>query len=106
MVIEIDNVGFGKMYKEKNMDIIYTNMENNIIKRNNIGKYNGEEELIIKGELLSKEYGEYKVFIKIYGLRENNDDFYFLQFANDNIFNEQINSTYIFKVTKEGEMQK
>ena len=106
LVIGIDNVGFGKMYKEKNVDIIYTNMENDITKRNNIGKYNGEEELLIKGELLSKENGEYKVFIKLYGLRENNDDYYFVQFANDNIFNEQINSTYLFKVTKEGEIQK
>ena len=106
LVIEIDNVGFGNMYKEKNVDIIYTNRENVIIKRNNYGKYNGEGELIIKGELLSKENDEYKIFIKIYGLKENNEDYYFIQFGNDNIFNEQINSTYLFKVSKKGEIQK
>ena len=106
VLIKIDNVGFGNLLKEKIVDLIYTDMNNEIIKRNQIGKYKGENQLKIKSKLLSKEQGEYKVFIKIYGLKENNMDFYFIQFANDNIFNEEINSTYIFKVNKEGKIEK
>ena len=106
LVMKIDNVGFGNMLKEKNVDIIYTDMVNNITERVNLGKYKGENELRINGELLPIENDEYKVFIKIYGLNENDTDYYYVQFANDDIFEDQINSTYLFKVLKGGEIQK
>ena len=104
--MKIDNVGFGNLLKEKMVVIIYTNMNNEIISRKILGNYKGENELIVNGELLAQDYGYYKVFIKIYGLRENNNDYYYIRFANDNIYNEQINANYIFKVSDEGEIQK
>ena len=106
LIMKIDNVGFGNMFKEKMVDIIYTDMVNNITERVNLGKYKGENELRINGKLLPIENDEYKVFIKIYGLNENDTDYYYVQFANDDIFEDQINSTYLFKVLKGGEIQK
>jgi hypothetical protein len=55
---------------------------------------------------LAQDYGAYKVFIKVYGLRESNTDYYYIRFANDNIYNEQINANYIFQVSSNGEIQK
>lgn len=106
IVIKIKNVGFGNLLKEKLVDIIFTTMDNDdIISRKNLGKYKGENELKLKGELLSKDHDDYKAFMKIYGLRENNMDYYSIQFANDDIYNENINATYLFQV-KKGEIQK
>ena len=106
LTITIENLGFGNVLKEKSVNIIYTSMNNNIIKTNNVGKYKGEKELIIKGELLPEDHDNYKVFIKIYGLNESDTDKYYLQFANDDVFNEDIKATYLFKVLKGGEIQK
>lgn len=104
LVINIDNVGFGNLLKEKMVDIIYTDMQGEIISRKNVGKYKGENKLAIKGELLSEEHEDYQVFIKIYGFNENNKDYYYIQFANDDIFNENLKATYAFKVLKGGEI--
>ena len=106
LVIKIDNKGYGNMIKEKMVDMICMNSANTIIRRVNLGKYKGENELTLKGELLHKDYDDYRVFIKIYGLNENDTDYYYVQFANDDIFEDQINSTYLFKVLKGGEIQK
>ena len=105
IVIKIKNVGFGNLLKEKFVDIIYTSTSDDIISRKNVGKYKGENELKFKGELLPKDHDDYKAFMKIYGLKENDLDYYCVQFANDGIYNENINATYLFKV-KEGEIQK
>ena len=79
-------------------------MQGEIISRKNIGKYKGENKLVINGELLSEEHEDYQVFIKIYGFNENNKDYYYIQFANDDIFNENLKATYAFKVLKGGEI--
>ena len=103
--INIDNVGFGNLIKPKNIDIIFTDMSNNILSTKNYGKYSGEKVIKISGTLLDKSHEDYKVFIKLYGFKENNNDFYFIQFANENIFNEKINANYLFQVSK-GEIKK
>ena len=103
--INIDNVGFGNLIKPKNIDIIFTDMSNNILSTKNYGKYSGEKVIKISGTLLDKSHEDYKVFIKLYGFKENNNDFYFIQFANENIFNEKINANYLFQISK-GEIKK
>ena len=103
--INIDNVGFGNLIKPKNIDIIFTDMSNNILSTKSYGKYSGEKVIKISGTLLDKSHEDYKVFIKLYGFKENNNDFYFIQFANENIFNEKINANYLFQVSK-GEIKK
>ena len=99
--INIDNVGFGNKIKPKNIDIIFTDMSNNILSTKNYGKYSGEKVIKISGTLLDKSHEDYKVFIKLYGFKENNNDFYFIQFANENIFNEKINVIIFSKFQKE-----
>lgn len=106
LTINIKNVGFGNLLKEKTIDIIYTDENNEIIsKKENLGKYKGKEQLIVSSEFLNSENEEYKVFVKLYGLKENDNDYYCLQFANENIFDDNIKGNYIFKVFKE-EIQK
>ena len=104
LVLNIENVGFGKLLKEKNVDIIYTDTKGTIISRYNVGKYKGENTLSINGDLLPKDHEEYQVFMKVYGFSENNKDYYHIQFANDNIFNDNLKATYLFKVLKGGEI--
>ena len=106
LIINIDNVGFGNLIKPKIIDLLFTDMSNNIFDTKNYGKYSGEKEVKINGSLLDKSHEDYKVFIKLYGFKENNIDFYNIQFANEGIFNEQINATYLFQVSKGGEIKK
>ena len=102
LTINIKNVGFGNLLKEKTIDIIYTDINNEIIsKKENLGKFKGEEQLIVSSEFLNSENEEYKVFVKLCGLKENNNDYYCLQFANENIFDDNIKGNYIFKLFKE-----
>ena len=90
------------MLKEKTIDIIYTDINNEIIsKKENLGIFKGEEQLIVSSEFLNSENEEYKVFVKLCGLKENNNDYYCLQFANENIFDDNIKGNYIFKIFKE-----
>ena len=105
LIINIKNVGFGNLLKEKYIDIIYTDTNNDIIsKKENLGKYKGEERLVISSKLLDIENEEYKVFVKLCGLKENNNDYYCVQFANEKLYDANIKANYIFKVFK-GEVQ-
>ena len=100
--INIENVGFGNLLKTKKVDIIYTDEENIIIKKKYIGKYNGENFLKINGEFLDKNHSKYKVFICLYGSIENNTVFYPIQFANDNIYDNDLKANFIFYVEEGG----
>jgi len=102
--INIENVGFGNLLKIKNVDIIYTDLNNIIIKRQNVGTYMGENILKIKGELLEKDNQDYKVFICLYSSIENNIIYYPIQFANENIYNNKLKSNLIFSVKNGGEI--
>ena len=104
MIINIENVGFGNLFKTKNIDIIYTDMNKKIISRNKVGEYKGENTIKINGELLEKDNDDYNCFIRIYGSFENNFAYYPIQFANDNIYNKELNATLIFTVKKGGEI--
>lgn len=106
MNINIENVGFGNLFKKKNVDIIYTDINGTFIKRNKIGNYNGENILKAKGNLLKKENEDYKAFIRVYGSFENNIVYYPIQFANDNIYDNNLKANYIFSVKKGGEIIK
>ena len=102
----INNVGFGNMFKEKMVDILFINTSNEIIRRVNLGKYKGQSELKLNGQFLPTQYDTYRVLLKIYGLRENNRDYYYVQFANDNLFDISFGATYLFRVVNGGEIQK
>ena len=107
LTVNIENVGFGNLFKTKKVDIIYTDLEINIINREEeVEKYNGENILKIKGNLLEKSHEEYKVFIRLYGSYENNIVYYPVQFANDNIYDDNIKANLLFSVKKGGEIYK
>ena len=106
LVMTINNVGFGNMFKEKMVDILFINTSNEIIRRVNLGKYKGQSELKLNGQFLPTQYDTYRVLLKIYGLRENNRDYYYVQFANDNLFDISFGATYLFRVVNGGEIQK
>ena len=98
LTINIENVGFGNLFKTKKVDIIYTDLERNIISREEVGKYNGENTLKINAKLLNKGQEEYKVFIRLYGSYENNIVYYPVQFANENIYDDNIKANFLFSV--------
>ena len=102
--INIENVGFGNLLKNKNVDIIYSDLNNNIIKRQKVGTYMGENILKINGELLEKDHQDYKVFICLYSSFENNIIYYPIQFANENIYNNNLKSNLVFSVKNGGEI--
>ena len=106
MNINIENVGFGNLYKNKNVDIIYTYINGTFIKRSKLGNYNGEKILKVNGDLLKKESEDYKAFIRIYGSFENNIVYYPIQLANENIYDNNLKANYIFMVQKGGEIIK
>ena len=104
--INIENVGFGNMLKTKKVDIIYTDLVNKIISREEVGQYKGENSLKVEGKLLEKDHEEYKVFIRVYSSYENNIVYYPVHFANNNIYDDNIKANLIFFVKKGGEIYK
>ena len=102
--INIENVGFGNLLKRKNVDIIYTDLNNTIIKREKIGTYMGENILKINGKFMEKDHQDYKVFLCLYSSIENNIIYYPIQFANENIYDNNLKSNLIFSVKKGGEI--
>ena len=102
LTVNIENVGFGNLLKTKRVDIIYTDLGRNITNRKEVKKYNGESQLKINGKLLNKDHEEYKVFIRLYGSYENNNVYYPIQFANENMYDDNIKANLLFSVKKGG----
>ena len=102
LTVNIENVGFGNLLKTKRVDIIYTDLGRNITNRKEVKKYNGEKQIKINGKLLNKDHEEYKVFIRLYGSYENNNVYYPIQFANENMYDDYIKANLLFSVKKGG----
>lgn len=99
--IKMRNVGFGNFLKSKKIDIIYTDMNDKLISRSNIGKYNGEMNISLKGSLLAEsKSSEYKAYLSVYGSIESNTVYYPVQFANEDIYNKNLKGHLLFYVKK------
>ena len=99
--IKMRNVGFGNLLKTKKIDIIYTDMKDKLISRSNVGKYNGEMNIELKGSFLEKDdSSEYKVYLSVYGSIEDNTVYYPIQFANEDIYNKNLKGHLLFYVKK------
>ena len=99
--IKMRNVGFGNLLKAKKVDIIYTDMNDKLISRSNVGKYNGEMNIELKGSFLEEDNSsEYKVYLSVYGSIEDNTVFYPVQFANEDIYNKNLKGHLLFYVKK------
>ena len=103
MKIKLRNVGFGNMVKTKKIDVIFTDMSNKELSRSNVGEYNGEMSIDIKGELLEEDSSDYKVYLSVYGSIESKVVYYPIQFANEDIYNKDLKAHLLFYV-KKGEL--
>ena len=104
MQIRMRNVGFGFLLKTKKVDIIYVDMKDKEISRSNVGEYKGENKIEINGKFLSEgTSSEYKVYLSVYGSIEENIIYYPIQFANENIYNNNLKAHLLFYV-KNGEI--
>lgn len=75
-------------------------MNGKLIKRDNAGKFNGENVLKIIRELLEIEYDDYKVFILLYSSIENDIVFYCIQCANYQMHDNDLNENVILIVVE------
>jgi hypothetical protein len=99
MKIKLGNAGFGNLFKTKKIDIIFTDMNDKLIKRKNVGKYTGSLDVSISGNFLAQgESSEYKVYLSVYSSIESNVVYYPIQFANVNIYNKNLKGHYLFTV--------
>ena len=106
LTVNIENVGFGNLYRTKNVDVVFSDMNGKLIKRENVGKYSGENALKINGELLEKDHQDYKVLICLYSSIEDNIVYYPIKFANDNIYDNDLKANLIFFVKEGGKIYK
>jgi len=99
MKIRMRNVGFGNLLKRKKVDIIFTDTNDKEISRSNVGTYKGENSIEFNGNFLSKGVSsKYKVYLSVYGSNEDNKVYYPIQFANVNIYNNNLKAHLLFYV--------
>ena len=74
-------------------------MNDNEISRSNVGEYKGENSIEFNGNFLSEgTSSEYKVYLSVYGSIEDNKVYYPIQFANENIYNNNLKAHLLFYV--------
>ena len=102
MKIKMRNVGFGNLLKTKKIDIIYTDMDNKEIYRENVSNnYKGEMNMEFNGKFLGEgDSSEYKVYLSVYGSIENKVVYYPIHFANEDIYNNNLKGHLLFYVKK------
>ena len=99
MKIKFGNSGFGNLLKTKKMDIIFTDNQDHVIQRKNVGEYNGSLNLEIRDSFLAEGVSsDYKVYLSVYGSIEDNVVYYPIHFANENIYNNNLKGHFLFDV--------
>ena len=104
--INLENIGFGNIIKEKKTSIIYKNSKNTYKVETNIDirKQLKDNNYILKINEDIPEYmenGEYDVYLSIgepYETLENNSNYY-IKLANKNLWSEETKGNYLGKVT-------
>ena len=92
------------LLKTKKVDIIFTDMNDKEIERNNVGEYKGENSIDFIGRFLDERASsEYKVYLSVYGSIEGGTVYYPIQFANEDIYNKNLKAHFLFYV-KNGEV--
>lgn len=92
--LNIENVGFGNMTKEKKAKLIFTDGDNKAVKEAEVGCFTGAGEITYKATP-ALENGEYSVYLCVYG---GEDCSYPVRFANGGMWNGDLNANYIGKV--------
>ncbi|MDE7306323.1 MAG: DUF4832 domain-containing protein [Clostridia bacterium] len=92
--LNIENVGFGNLTKEKKAKLIFVDGEGQAVKEVAVQSFTGGGE-IIYNVTPQLEEGEYSVYLCVYGA---DDCAYAVQFANKDIWNADLAANYIGKV--------
>ncbi len=91
--LNFTNKGFGSLTKEKDLQLIIIDSENNVVERRNVGKFKENLEFSTN---LSLKTGNYKVYLAVCSL-ENDSQAYSISFAN-NLYNNDLQANLIGKI--------
>lgn len=104
--INLENIGFGNIIKEKQVSLIYKNLKNTYKIETNIDirkKLQNQNYILEIDEKLPEdmEDGEYNVYLSIGEPYETlkDDSRYYIKLANKNLWNEETKGNYLGKVT-------
>lgn len=93
--LNIKNVGFGNLNRQKDITVLFVNDDNKIYSFN-AGTYSGQEKIDLNIPLnIGKD--NYDVYLKLSTI-ENEENLYPIKFANNDIYSEALNANYIGKI--------
>lgn len=95
--LTLNNVGFGNLNKSKLAKLIFVNENNEVKYVKQVDAFNGETNINYSTNL-NLENGNYKVYLSLYGEEVNNNLTYALQFANENLWNSELNANLIGEI--------
>lgn len=95
--LKIDNVGFGNLTKRKQLKLIYTDENGNVVYENGAGTYFGESELKFS-ESVKLESGKYNVYLCVFGAETDGNPAYAVRLANENIWNSDLKANLIGEI--------
>lgn len=95
--LQLQNVGFGNLNKEKYAQLILTDMNGAVAFTKTIGSFSGDTNVGYSAKL-NLEYGEYDVYLRLYGEEVEGTPLYCLQFANDGLWNSELKANKIGSV--------
>lgn len=96
--LNLKNVGFGNLTKKKQLKFIFADADGNKVAECNAGVFNGESELNFSQNVNLKK-GKYKVYLCVYGEEIGGSPAYCMQFANKNIWNEDLRANLLGEIT-------
>ncbi len=97
IALNLDNVGFGNLTKKKDLQLIVENSAGEIVLRQNVGAFSGED-IVAKTNLSGLAKGEYKFYIAICSLEEENTT-YSIAFSNSGLYNDTLKANYVGKIS-------
>lgn len=92
--LDIKNVGFGNLNRAKYAQLIFADKDGTTVLTENVKNFDGANNFNCSAKL-NLQSGQYDVFLRIYGEEYNGDYLYCVQFANENMWNENIKANKI-----------
>ncbi len=96
ITLQLKNVGFGNLTKTKDLQLIAENNVGEIVLRQNVGSFTGEQ-IVVNTNLGDLSKGEYKFYLAICSLEEDNIT-YPIAFSNSGLFNNTLKANYVGKI--------
>lgn len=92
--LQLLNVGFGNLNKKKSARLIITDKNGDVAFTETVGSFSGDTNVRYSAKL-NLEYGEYDVYLCLYGDEADGAPLYCLQFANDGLWNPALKANKI-----------